>query len=185
MGKKPKEAAPSHSDATFAVHLPESFVANYGEWTLDATHLSTMSPKAISYLLVNGFRQSIVDAAAFGKDEKEGKTGDEIAAMQRESRGERFAAILSGEVGTRVGGPRATPVESVMRQIAEREVKAAFEAKGISVSSAKDAFKKNVGIHLERQATRLRATAEEELAKAKSVGDIELDMSVDAPTATE
>jgi hypothetical protein len=102
----------------------------YGTWSVNANDLPAT---AIKYLLQNGFSQSMTDAAAFTKAQKDGKSEAEVTAMAQEARNKRFAAILAGTVGTRVGGgPRLSPLERTMNDIVDERLAAICRARNVA-----------------------------------------------------
>jgi hypothetical protein len=86
----------------------------------------------------------------------------------------RLADILSGEVGTGIGGQRLDPVERTMREIAEREIRAAIDEHneknpGNRMTLPKpDAMKVLVADHIAENGDTLREQAEAEMAKARA-----------------
>lgn len=127
MAKKKNSTNDSVTETT--TELPTTVV--YGDWS---AIVADLSPKAVSYLLQNGFSQSMTDAAAFSKADKEGKTEDEITAMAKEARQKRYDAILAGTVGHRVGGgPKMSSLEKVCRDVARERLKAAAVSKGVKL----------------------------------------------------
>lgn len=76
-----------------------------------------LEPEVVQYAIEYGFRQSIRDRAAASKNDAERN------AMARK-RIEALQTNTLGEGGG--GGPKLTPVERVMRSLAERDVTAAF-----------------------------------------------------------
>lgn len=99
--------------------LPVDFTAEAHGFKLNMNTLSGMSPSAIAYLIRNGFTQSITDAAAFSKADKDGKTDDEIAAMAKAARSTRYQAIIAGTVATGgPRGPRKSPLAAAIHEVA-------------------------------------------------------------------
>jgi hypothetical protein len=94
----------------------------YDSWAIQASELGWPAGAAIdpriAYLLANGFKQSMTDAAAFSKADKEGKSADDVAAMAKEARDKRFKAIVEGTIGTRESGPRKMGLERVVADVA-------------------------------------------------------------------
>lgn len=173
---------------TVTITVPADFSAKHSDWTLTLDQLRNMPPKGIAYLLANGFTQSITDAGAISKDDKaklvdeahkadpdgdwsEERDAEVVSNAVHQWRDERYADILAGKVGSRAGGTRSTPVETIMRRLAEIEVKGALAKnetfQGLDAKARAAALKANVEKHLERAKDRLRAAAEAELAAAK------------------
>lgn len=107
------------------VAIPAGLVLKYEGWSLDA---ATASPVTLAYCLQNGFHQSMVDAAAFSKEDKAGKSEAEVTDMANVKRDKRFAAICDGKVNSRVGGPRAKGLDKYIIEAANKAI-AAFAAK--------------------------------------------------------
>ena len=84
--------APGHA-GTVVVEIPAGLILTYGDWSIDA---ATASPATLAYCLANGFHQSMVDAAAFSKDEKEGKG---FKAILRDAEVEIVAPVETFEQG--------------------------------------------------------------------------------------
>lgn len=106
--------------------LPADFTVECHGFTLDMDQLVGMSPAALAYLVGNGFTQSLTDAAAFSRSDKEGKSESEIADMARAARQKRFNAIIDGTVGSSgPRGPRRRGIDAVMAEIAEAAIRQA------------------------------------------------------------
>lgn len=161
--------AKSTEPKPIAIHLPHDFSIESHGHQITAEKLAGMSAKAVAYLVANGFNQSLTDAAAFTKAQKDGKSANEVAQMAEDARSKRFDAILAGEVGTRVGS-RATPIERIMADIAEERVRAIAVARGVPMPK-KDVLKAAVAKVLERQGADIKAEAEARLAGAKAAAD--------------
>lgn len=111
----------------------------YGDWS---AVIADLSPKAVAYLLQNGFSQSMTDAAAFSKADKakavegkdEAKHDDILQNMATVARQKRYDAIIAGTVGHRVGsGPKMSSINKVMRDVARERLKAAAASKGVKL----------------------------------------------------
>ena len=126
------------------------------------------NPAAVLYLLQNGYSQSMTDAAAFTKEQKAGKSDDEIAAMAHEARTKRHDAILAGTIGARVGGAKLPPVERVMREVAEERLKAIAVSRGVAMPKG-DTLKVALDKILSRDPDGIRVEAETRIANAKAV----------------
>jgi hypothetical protein len=159
---------------------------SYGRWSTDANHLP---PKAVAYLLANGFTQSMTDAAAFTKEQKanaheafakahgvevaslsEADKESAVAALADEKREARFQAILKGEVGTRVGGPRLPQIDRVMREVAEETVRAIATARNVAMPKG-DVLKAAIEKVLARNPDEIRAKAQERIDSAKALAE--------------
>lgn len=162
--------APMHTD-TVVVEIPAGLILTYGDWSIDA---ATASPATLAYCLANGFHQSMVDAAAFSKEEKEGKSDDEVEAMAVTKRNVRFANIVNGTVGSRVGGPRAKGIDLYIRDIADKLIAAKAAERGAKLPSGKGAAEKMAAFRAkllsnETVAAKVRADAERAMAADKAM----------------
>lgn len=157
-------------EPTIKITVPADFTIEAHGHTLTAQDLGEMSPKALSYLLANGYKQSLTDAAAFTKEQKADKSAAEIETMANEKRSARHAAILAGEVGS-VGGTRATPMERFMRDVAEERVRAIAVAKGVPMPKG-DVLKAAIAKVTEKFASDIKAEAEARMAAAKAAADV-------------
>ncbi len=172
---------------------PAAHMLTYSKWSIDA---NTLPAKAIAYLLHNGFTQSMTDAAAATKEDKakvlvaagllaEGHTAEDYESCARTDDGkaalalaaegwreERFAAILKGEVGTRVGGggPRKDPLLRAMEDIAEETVRGIAAAKGVAMPKG-EVLKKALSVIIERNRAAIEAKAKERLEQAKGLAE--------------
>lgn len=178
MSKAPKTNGQSAD--TFTVSLPSDFVIEAHGHSLTGADLTSMSPKAVAYLVANGYKQSLTDSAAFTKDQKEGKSGADLDEMRSERYASRHAAILSGEVG-HVSGSRATGLEKVMRDVAIERIRAICVAKGKPmIKNAPKDGPKNLDVAITAYTAKfgadVRAEAEARLAASKAaaedVGDL-------------
>jgi len=166
MAKSPKPTNGTSTDATVTVHLPADFtIAAHGH-SLSASDVSGMSPKALAYLVANGYKQSLTDAAAFTKEQKSGKSGAELEDMANTKRASRHAAILAGDVGAVVGS-RATPLERFERDVAEERVRAIAVNKGVPMPKG-DVLKAAIAKVRERFADDVKAEATARMAAAKA-----------------
>lgn len=200
MAKKPIETpADTGSTASQVTHLP----LEYGEWKTDvhALGLPTGTPisKAIAYVISNGFKQSMTDASAMTKEQKEkahkeaqATHGPDITLEQaveaktHESRSKRFADILTGNVGVGGGGPKLPQIDRVMREIAEEQISAAVVAKSAQlVAEGKPPLQKPKGENLKALIDKrlsvagdaLRTAAQARIDAAKSaVADLGIDL---------
>lgn len=163
---------------------PSTFT--YDKWSIDA---NALPPKAIAYLIGNGFTQSMTDAAAFTKEQKasfakehaeaHGVTvdalteADHVAAVKAkadEAREKRFQAIMSGTVGLRVAtGPRLDPLTRAMREIAEEGVRKLAAQKGVAMPKG-DVLKAAIEKVLERNRDNIKAEAERRLSAPSADG---------------
>ena len=176
---KSKTAA-GHGLETTVVEIPAGLVLTYGQWSIDA---ATASPAALAYCLQNGFHQSMVDAAAFSKEEKDGKSEDEVEVMAVEKRNVRFDNIVAGTVGHRAGGPRAKGIDLYIREIADKLIAAKAAEKGAKLPSGKGAAEKMAAFRerllaVPHVAADIRAKAEAAMAADKALAsEVELDFA--------
>jgi hypothetical protein len=120
-----------------------------------------LEDKAFSHIVEYGFRQIIRDAGAISAADAAKPDADE----KRNSLAQKkIDTLVSGKLRAGAVGQRLTPVERVSRSIAEREVRAAIQAKGLAVKSAD--IGKYVTKLLERDKARLAELAQKELAEA-------------------
>ncbi|MDE2071790.1 MAG: hypothetical protein KGI70_03630 [Patescibacteria group bacterium] len=164
MAKKPSTT--NSAEATITVVLPADFSISAHGHTLDANTLSGMSAKAVAYLVANGYKQSLTDAAAFTKEQKEGKSAAEVEALASSKRESRHTAILGGDVGAVVGS-RATPIEKFMRDVAHERIRAIATAKGVKMPKG-DVLKAAVEKIMARDNADIKAEAEARMSAAKA-----------------
>jgi hypothetical protein len=135
-----------NGEKTVDISVPADFTIEAHGLTLTVADLEAMSPKGLSYLLANGYKQSLTDAAAFTKDQKSGKSGAELQEMADSKRKSRHEAILNGSVGT-VSGSRATPIERVMEEVTIARLRALCVSKGVPMlKNTKDVKALDAGI---------------------------------------
>ena len=176
---KSKTAA-GHGPETIVVEIPAGLILAYGQWSIDA---GTASPATLAYCLQNGFHQSMVDAAAFSKEEKDGKSEDEVEVMAVEKRNVRFDNIVAGTVGHRAGGPRAKGIDLYIREIADKLIAAKAAEKGAKLPSGKGAAEKMAAFRerllaVPHVAADIRAKAEAAMAADKALAsEVELDFA--------
>lgn len=159
---KPKNGGP----ATIEISIPADFTIEAHGLTLTVGDLEAMNPKGLSYLIANGYKQSLTDAAAFTKDQKAGKSGAEIQELADAKRKARHDAILSGTVGT-VSGSRATPLERVMEEVTIARLRALCVAKSVPMlKNTKDAKALDAGIaaYLKKFGDDVKAEAQARIA---------------------
>jgi len=157
----------------------------YGDWKTDAQALGwpvgVTLPKALAYVIANGFKQSMTDASAMTKEQKEkalkeaqeANPGVEITLEQAveakaiEQRNKRFADILAGNVGVGGGGPKLPQIERVMREIAEEQIRAAVVAKGMAMPKG-DNLKALIDKRLSVAGDAIRTAAQARIDSAKN-----------------
>lgn len=167
------------------VEIPADFSFEAFGHTLTADHLTNWA--TLAYLIGNGFKQSLSDAAAMSKADmaKAGlETDADIESAKADKRAKRFEAILAGDVsatGTRLRGIDAYIAE-IGKSMADAflSAKAKREAKTLPAKSSDD-YKALVAKVLANEtfAGRVRAEAEkrmaEEAAMRQSTTDLEID----------
>jgi hypothetical protein len=176
------QSTPEHADVA---DVFRNGVVKYGDsFSLRLADIAG-NPKAVMYLLQNGYSQSMTDAAAFTKEQKAGKSPDELAAMALDARVKRHDAIENGTIGARGGGPKLPPVERVMREVAEERLKAIAVSRGVAMPKG-DTLKAALDKIIQRDPDGIRTEAETRIANARAVasavgGD---DDDLFAPVAT-
>jgi hypothetical protein len=131
-----------------------------------------MPEAAVLHLMTFGFRQALRDAGA-GLAEKP----DEANAAAHK----KLSRIMAGEFGGGGGGPKRTPLERVIDEIAAREIRAAAIAKGFSITQG--TIDKLVPKHVENARERLEKLAREEMERAAQAPEVELDFAAAAAEA--
>lgn len=193
MAKKPKDTNEAN---TAAPVLSDNLSLEYGDWRTDAQALGwpagTTIPKALAYVIANGFKQSMTDASAMTKEQKEkalkdaqeANPGVEITLEQAveakavEQRNKRFADILAGNVGVGGGGPKLPQIERVMREIAEEQIRAAVVAKGMAMPKG-DNLKALIDKRLSVAGDSIRTAAQARIDSAKNAAaDLEDMLSI-------
>ena len=191
MAKKPKETT-VHNET--AVHVHDDLPLQYGDWQTSARALGWPEGQPISkqlaYLLANGFKQSMTDASAMTKEQKQkaheearASHGEHITLEQAveakaiEQRNKRFSDILAGNVGVGGGGPKLPQIDRIMRDIAEEQIRAAVVAKGLAMPKG-DNLKALVEKRLAVAGDAIRTAAQARIDAAKTaVDDLGIDLS--------
>lgn len=192
------KTAPNASANTTASEntASDNLSLEYGDWKTDAQALGwpggVTLPKALAYVIANGFKQSMTDASAMTKEQKEkalkeaqeANPGVEITLEQAveakavEQRNKRFADILAGNVGVGGGGPKLPLIERVMREIAEEQIRAAVVAKGMVMPKG-DNLKALIDKRLSVAGDAIRTAAQARIDSAKNAAaDLEDMLSV-------
>jgi len=171
----------------------------YGDWNLLATDLP---PKAVYYLLQNGYSQSMSDAGAITK-ETQGKVHEDfakahgvgvdtltadhktaaVAAFIKQRRQARHDAILKGEVGAKVGGPRLDPLTRAMHDIAKESLDNLAKSRGKAPLKG-DQLKAGIEKILAVRGNDIRKAAEDRLAQAQAFADVGDDLFAGDDTAS-
>lgn len=176
--------------------VPSDTKLSYQDWetTLEALGIPPgwQVPKALHYVIANGFTQSMTDAAAFTKEQKQaahdaaikahtesGSTephptiDDVVAGMQRTARNKRFDAIHAGTVAQRVGGTgvaKLSPIDRMMKNIALEAIKAAVAKKGLAMPKG-DKLAEFVAKYLAKNDASVRTEAQARLDAAANQAD--------------
>lgn len=144
------KAAVESTVATVSLALPADFKAEYQDtatgvtYTIDTAALA--NPATVAYLLTNGFRQSIIDAAALDKEERAEHTAKgTLAEHVKGLRDKRFAAILAGEVGSGARGPRLVGIDKIRRDVGQEMATAAVK-KALAKNSLPMPSKENFAV---------------------------------------
>lgn len=186
MAKSPKTAPNASANTTASENAAsDNLSLEYGDWRTDAQALGwpagTILQKALAYVIANGFKQSMTDASAMTKEQKEkalkdaqeANPGVEITLEQAvearaiEQRNKRFADILAGNVGVGGGGPKLPQIERVMREIAEEQIRAAVVAKGMAMPKG-DNLKALIDKRLSVAGEAIRTSAQARIDSAKN-----------------
>lgn len=191
MAKAAKKEAPVSDTAPT---LSDDLSLEYGDWKTTAQALgwptSVPMPKALAYVIANGFKQSMTDASAMTKEQKAKALGDAqaanpgveiteaqaVEAKAHEQRNKRFSDILAGNVGVGGGGPKLPQIDRVMREIAEEQIRAAVVKLGKSMPKG-DNLKALVDKRLGVAGDAIRTAAQARIDSAKSaVDDLGIDL---------
>ena len=196
MAKAAKTAPNESANGTAASNqLSDNLELIYGDWRTDAQALGwpagTPISKQLSYVIANGFKQSMTDASAMTKEQKakahedavKANPGVELTVEQaveakaHEQRTKRFADILAGNVGVGGGGPKLPQIERVMREIAEEQIRAAVVAKGLAMPKGEN-LKALVDKRLAVAGDAIRTAGQARIDAAKNaVDDLGIDLS--------
>ena len=76
-----------------------------------------------------------------GQEVKRARTDEEKAAAIDEAKAEKLSRILAGTITQRGGGARLSPYERILRDVAERFVRAQAHKKGASLPTGADLTK--------------------------------------------
>lgn len=123
--------------STVNVAVPADFSFESFGHTLTTEHLS--NPATLLYLISNGFKQSLSDAAAMSKAEMEkaGLDSDEaIEEAKSDKRGKRFDAIIAGDMVAGAGGGRARGLDAYVADLGPKMARAFLEAQAKSKGKA-------------------------------------------------
>lgn len=196
MAKAPKkESTVTETNETApTTTTADNLSLEYGDWKTDAQTLGWPTgsplPKALAYVIANGFKQSMTDASAMTKEQKakalkdaqEANPGVEITEAQAveakavELRNKRFSDILAGNVGVGGGGPKLPQIDRVMRDIAEEQIRAAVVARGLAMPKGEN-LKTLIDKRLAVAGDAIRTAAQARIDAAKgAVEDLGIDL---------
>ena len=165
--------------------IPADYSFESFGFTLTAEHLA--NPATLFYLVANGFKQSLSDAAAISKAElaKQGLADeDEIEAFKQGKREARFESIIDGAMIAGSGGTRVKGIEAYILDLGPKMARQFLEAQAKAKGSAlpartSDAFKALLTKVLDNTtfAERVRLAAEKRMEQDKELAllaDIEI-----------
>lgn len=158
--------APVSTDA-LATLAAQDLTVKYGDGDGWSLRVNDMSASTLAYLIENGFKQSMSDAAAFSKKDTEGLSEDEIADKARDKRNARFDAILAGTVGTRSGGARKKGLDRYISDIVVEQLKARSAQIGKPFPSGKGAAARIAAMQEKWLANPARAESIRDAAKVR------------------
>jgi hypothetical protein len=195
MAKAKTAPNASANSTTDSNPLSDNLALEYGDWKTDAQALGwpagTPISKPLAYIIANGFKQSMTDASAMTKEQKQKAHADAVAAnpgveiteaqaveaKAHEQRTKRFADILAGNVGVGGGGPKLPQIDRVAREIAEEQIRAAVVARGLAMPKG-DNLKALVEKRLAVAGDAIRTAAQARIDAAKNaVDDLGIDLS--------
>lgn len=168
----------SFTRAGTTFELPIADESAFNDWLAMGVDVIGVPANSIDYMLRYGFNQSLQDSAAQPKSaatKEDGATPDSIAAAEIGAMGKRLDAIKSGNVAIRGGGGRVTdPVESIVRDLAETKLKAAFKSKGKKVPATKD-FNKLRDQLIDKNRAAFESEAKAQLARVSAI-EVEIEV---------
>lgn len=172
------------ADTGTAPSLSDDLTLTYGQWNTSAQALGwpTGIPisKQLAYVIANGFKQSMTDASAVTKEQKDKLLSEAqkdhpdvtmeqvVEAHAIEQRNKRFADIVAGNVGVGGGGPKLPQIDRVMRDIAEEQIRAAVVAKNLAMPKG-DSLKALIEKRLSVAGDAIRAAAQSRIDSAKAM----------------
>ena len=112
----------------------------YGDYVIDTTKLPEVSVEALlrrglSHYMGNEQASKVV--AHFVDEEP---TAEAKAKFKTECQAKAVVALAAGTIGTRVFGPRVSPVENIMRMLARRKVSDALKKNGLKAPKGDEAI---------------------------------------------
>lgn len=123
------------SESTFNIEHGERS-APFG--TLPAASVKALVSRGLAHFMNN--EQASKVSAAKKKAEEKGEAFSDADAerIKGEAQATAWQSLIDGTVGTSVRGPRLSPIESAMRDVAELRIKARLVAAKLMVATAKD-----------------------------------------------
>lgn len=117
-----------------------SSTVTYGDHTIDLTSLPEVSiaslvRKGLSHFLGNEQASKVTEWKKQLTDKGTPPTEAEVAAYKADRIREAVAALASGTVGASSPRPRGSALETIMRAIAEKQVRAVLKGIGVTMPS--------------------------------------------------
>lgn len=180
------KSAPVDDTPSEALDSPVAMALTYGTHSVN---IADLSPKAAAYLMQYGFAKSLQDSVAGMRAEltatkdADGNakyTADEVNVILHDTQAERLGKILAGTIGIRAAsGPKATPIESVIKRVALEEIRNAVAAKNAGKATKDvvklptgDALNSIVAKYIEKYLDRLTAEATRRMANIADLDDM-------------
>lgn len=125
----------------------------YGDITVDFDALPPVSQVALASEGLTHYLGNRVASRshAWAQGENQAKSTDKevvkawketnastLAAKEAEFRAETVAALIDGSIGTRSGGPRLSPIDTVKRTIAREDIATMLRSNGIKVPKGEE-----------------------------------------------
>jgi hypothetical protein len=112
----------------------------YGDHTIDVAALPEKSVMALIRRGVAHYLGNEQASKVSGWKAERAESGNpandaEVAAYKADRMAEAVKALMDGTIGSSIRGPRGTAVDTVIRQLAETEVKGILKANGLSMPS--------------------------------------------------
>lgn len=158
-----------------------STVLTWGDQSVDFAALPVRSQLALAkrglahYLGNEQASKLTTWATAFAEENKREATDEEKSAQKSKLIVEAIDKLANGQIGLGGGGPRGTQLDTIVRQLAEGEVRTALKNAGLVMPTGDKTVKFPTGEEftravliarrIERHGERLRKDAERELAR--------------------
>lgn len=146
----------------------------YGEYKLPIAKLNddvrfTLMQRTFAHIMQNEASAVHTRLAAQKDEDGEPKYGDaELATLVHDWRNEKLAAMIKGEFSLRQVGPKLTPDETQLRDIAKAIIVAQCTATKTPMPKASDKESWDTAIEEFLETKELRAMADAELARRKA-----------------